>query len=164
MMSERALKRLEGTSSGSFTLDLRQWLSVIKAYENGGFAYHATMPTDSIRSFRDTVMEMKEYGFDKLCDAQWKLGNKVRGLLKQYGMTSVASDMYGPPSVVVCHTADPDIQNGRKFAERGMQIAACVPLACNEPDGFMTFRIGLFGLDKLYDVDAAVARLENVLE
>ena len=164
MMSERALKRLEDTSSGSFALDLKQWLSIMKAYENGGFAYHATMPTDSIRSFRDTIMEMKAYGFDKLSEAQWELGNKVRELLKRYGMKSVTSDMYGSPGVVVCYTADPNIQNGRKFAEQGMQIAAGVPLACNEPDGFMTFRIGLFGLDKLYDVDAAVARLEKVLE
>ena len=61
-------------------------------------------------------------------------------------------------------TADPEIQNGKKFAASGVQIAAGVPLQCDEPADFMTFRIGLFGLDKLHDVERSVSRLEEALK
>ena len=118
------------------------------------------MPTDALRAFRDTMLETKEYGFDKLCDAQWELGNRVRDILKAKGIQSVAAEGFGAPGVVVSYTGDPSIQNGSKFAAEGMQIAAGVPLACDEPEGFMTFRLGLFGLDKLYNVDGTVARLK----
>lgn len=163
MMNQRAVDRLAQTESDSFAIDLRKWHAIIQAYEDGGHAYHATMPTDALRAFRDTMLETRDYGFDRLRDAQWALGDRVRALLKAKGITSVASDGFGAPGVVVSYTADPEIQNGSKFAALGMQIAAGVPLACDEPDGFMTFRLGLFGLDKLYDVDATVARLEAVL-
>ena len=164
MLSERALARLEETSSNSFAIDLKKWYSVMQAYEGGGHAYHATMPTDALRAFRDTMIETREYGFDRLRDAQWELGGRVRALLREKGVRSVAGEGFGAPGVVVSYTADPGVQNGSKFAQQGMQIAAGVPLACDEPEGFMTFRLGLFGLDKLYDVDATVARLWRVID
>ncbi|WP_338548618.1 aminotransferase class V-fold PLP-dependent enzyme [Roseovarius phycicola] len=164
MMSERALERLESTTSNSFAIDLKKWHSIMAAYENGGHAYHATMPTDALRGFRDTMLETKEFGFEKLREAQWELGNGVRAMLADKGVTSVAAEGFGAPGVVVSYTGDPDIQNGKKFSAEGMQIAAGVPLQCNEPEGFRTFRLGLFGLDKLYDVDAAKARLQEVID
>lgn len=164
MMSARAVERLAGTASDSFAIDLKKWHDIMKIYENGGHAYHATMPTDALLDFRDTMLETREYGFDKLRDAQWALGKAVRALLADKGVHSVAADGFGAPGVVVSYTSDPDIQNGKKFAAEGMQIAAGVPLACDEPEGFMTFRLGLFGLDKLYDVDATVARLKSVID
>jgi aspartate aminotransferase-like enzyme len=85
-------------------------------------------------------------------------------MLKAKGIVSVAADGFGAPGVVVSYTSDPKIQNGSKFSALGMQIAAGVPLACDEPENFMTFRLGLFGLDKLYDVDATVARLRRVID
>ncbi len=164
MLSERAVRRMEKTQSNSFAIDLKKWHSIMQAYENGGHAYHATMPTDALRAFRDTMLETRDYGFEKLRDAQWELGNGVRALLAARGIRSVAAEGFGAPGVVVSYTDDPDIQNGKKFAAHGMQIAAGVPLQCNEPEGFRTFRLGLFGLDKLYDVPAAISRLENVLD
>ncbi len=164
MLSDRAEARLEETTSDSFAIDLKKWRQIMQAYENGGHAYHATMPTDALRAFRDTMAETQEYGFDKLRDAQWALGNGVRAMLKDKGVVSVAADGFGAPGVVVSYTSDPDIQNGKKFAALGMQIAAGVPLQCDEPEGFSTFRLGLFGLDKLYDVDGTIARLKRVLD
>lgn len=164
VMSERAIARLDETTSDSFAIDLKKWYQIMQAYENGGHAYHATMPTDALRAFRDTMIETKEYGFDKLQAAQWQLGNEVRAYLKSKGITSVAADGYGAPGVVVSYTDDPAIQNGSKFSALGMQIAAGVPLQCDEPDDFRTFRLGLFGLDKLYDVDGTMGRLTKVLD
>ncbi len=164
MMSQRAVDRMADTSADSFAVDLKKWHSIMQAYENGGHAYHATMPTDGLRAFRDTMLETKEYGFGRLKDAQWTLGNAVRKVLADKGIRSVAADGFGAPGVVVSYTDDPDIQNGSKFAAAGMQIAAGVPLQCDEPADFRTFRLGLFGLDKLYDVDATLARLVPVLD
>jgi aspartate aminotransferase-like enzyme len=164
MMSARAEARLAETKSDSFAIDLAKWYSIMKAYENGGHAYHATMPTDALRGFRDVMLESKAYGFDRLKEAQWRLGNAVRGLLAEKGFVSVAAEGFGAPGVVVCYTDDPDIQNGKKFMEQGVQIAAGVPLQCDEPADFRTFRLGLFGHDKLYDVDGTVARLKNILD
>ncbi|WP_298680368.1 aminotransferase class V-fold PLP-dependent enzyme [uncultured Lentibacter sp.] len=164
MLSERATERLEHTVSDSFAIDLKKWRDIMKAYENGGHAYHATMPTDALTAFRDTMQETKKFGFDRLETAQWELGERVRALLANKGVRSVAAEGFGAPGVVVSYTSDPDIQNGKKFAAQGMQIAAGVPLACDEPADFMTFRLGLFGLDKLYDVDATVERLKTVLD
>ena len=164
MLSKRGEDRLAATSSDSFAIDLKKWRDIMLAYENGGHAYHATMPTDALRAFRDTMLETRDYGFEKLREAQWALGNGVRAMLRDKGITSVAADGFGAPGVVVSYTSDADIQNGKKFAAEGMQIAAGVPLACDEPEGFQTFRLGLFGLDKLYDVDATLARLKTVLD
>ena len=164
MLSARAVARLGETKSDSFSIDLGKWHSIMQAYENGGHAYHATMPTDALRDFRDTMLETKEYGFGRLKEAQWQLGDAVRAMLAAKGVVSVAAEGYGAPGVVVSYTSDPDIQNGRKFMEHGMQIAAGVPLQCDEPADFRTFRLGLFGLDKLYDVDGTLARLARVLD
>jgi aspartate aminotransferase-like enzyme len=164
MMSQRAVDRLETTASSSFAIDLKKWHQIMQAYENGGHAYHATMPTDALRAFRDTIIETKEYGFERLREAQWALGDGVRQMLKERGVASVAADGFGAPGVVVSYTSDPDIQNGKKFAAAGMQIAAGVPLQVGEGAEFRTFRLGLFGLDKLYDVDGALGRLRNVLD
>lgn len=163
-LSKRARDQIEGTSSDSFAVDLKKWLSIMETYENGGHAYHATMPTDALRAFRDTMLETRKYGFERLKEAQWRLGDSVRQMLNDRGVTSVAADGFGAPGVVVSYTDDPDIQNGSKFAAQGMQIAAGVPLECDEPADFRTFRIGLFGLDKLYDVDATLARLTPVVD
>ncbi len=62
------------------------------------------------------------------------------------------------------YTNDPDVQNGKKFAENGVKIAAGVPLQCDEPADFKTFRLGLFGLDKLYDVAATTSRVRRALD
>ncbi|VCU57772.1 Serine-pyruvate aminotransferase/archaeal aspartate aminotransferase [Tritonibacter mobilis] len=164
MFSKRALARLDETTSDSFALDLKKWRAIMQAYEDGGHAYHATMPTDALRMFRDTMAETKEYGFKRLREAQWKLGNGVREMLAKKGVTSVAAEGFGAPGVVVSYTDDPQIQNGKKFADQGMQIAAGVPLAVDEPEGFMTFRLGLFGLDKLYEVNGTLSRLKTVLD
>ncbi len=164
MLSDRAETRLAETTSDSFAIDLRKWRDIMKAYEGGGHAYHATMPTDALRAFRDTMLETRDYGFDRLKSAQWALGNGVRAMLAEKGVTSVAAEGFGAPGVVVSYTDDPAIQNGSRFAALGMQIAAGVPLQCDEPDDFRTFRLGLFGLDKLYDVDATLTRLRRVID
>ena len=164
MLSERGAARLEETQSDSFAIDLKKWRQIMVAYESGGHAYHATMPTDAMLAFRDTMAETREYGFARLKEAQWQLGNGVRAMLKDKGIVSVAADGFGAPGVVVSYTTDPEIQTGRAFAAKGMQIAAGVPLQCDEPEGFMTFRLGLFGIDKLYDVEATLARLKRVVD
>ena len=164
MLSDAAIKKVESTESNSFSLDLKQWLTVMRAYENGGHAYHATMPTDSLRQFRDTINEAKEIGFDKLCDAQWELGKRIRKVLADKGIESVAAEGFEAPGVVVSYTDRDDIHKGTAFAEAGLQIAAGVPLKVGEPENFKTFRLGLFGLDKLTDVDGAVARFEKALD
>jgi len=164
MLSDRAVQRLENTQSDSFAIDLNKWHQVMKSYENGGHSYHATMPTDALKLFRDTMLETRQYGFQKLKEAQWELGNEVRKILASRGITSVAADGFGAPGVVVSYTNDPDVQNGKKFAENGVQIAAGVPLQCDEPADFKTFRLGLFGLDKLYDVAATTNRVRRALD
>jgi aspartate aminotransferase-like enzyme len=164
MLSERGVARLSETTSDSFAIDLGKWHAIMQAYLNGGHAYHATMPTDALRVFRDTMVETKQYGFKRLKEAQWRLGDGVRAMMAEKGVKPVAADGYGAPGVVVCYTDDPDVKTGKAFAAHGMQIAAGVPLQVGEPDSFSTFRIGLFGLDKLYDVDGTLARLKAVVD
>ena len=164
MLSDRARARVDATTSNSFAMDLKKWLSIMQTYEGGGHAYHATMPTDALRGFRDAMVETQHYGFEKLRENQWALGNAVRALLAGKGVRSVAAEGFGAPGVVVSYTDDPDIQNGKKFMAEGMQIAAGVPLQCDEPADFRTFRLGLFGLDKLYDVPGTLARLQAVID
>jgi len=164
MLSDAAIKKVESTESDSFSLDLKQWLTIMRAYENGGHAYHATMPTDSLRQFRDTILEAKKVGFDALCDAQWELGNRIRQVFADKGIESVAAKGFEAPGVVVVYTDRDDMHKGSAFAEAGMQIASGVPLKVGEPDNFKTFRLGLFGLDKLTDIDGAVSRFESVLD
>jgi aspartate aminotransferase-like enzyme len=164
MLSKAAVARTKATQSNSYSVDLGKWLSIMEAYEKGGHAYHTTMPTDALRDFRDTLIETQAYGFERLKAAQWEQGDRVRAALAARGVTSVAADGFGAPGVVVCYTADPEIQSGRAFAAQGVQIAAGVPLMIDEGPEYSSFRLGLFGKDKLMDVDASVARLEKVLD
>ena len=164
MLSKLAAERIENTSSNSFAMDLKKWLAIMAAYENGGHAYHATMPTDALVKLRDAMVETRQFGFEQAKAAQWKLGNAVREMLAGKGVASVAAAGFGAPGVVVSYTDDPDIQNGSKFAAAGMQIAAGVPLQVGEGPEFRTFRLGLFGLDKLNDVEGTVARLKEVVD
>lgn len=164
VLGPRAEERLAATDSNSFALDLKKWRSIMAAYEGGGHAYHATMPTDAILAMRDAMAETKAMGFDAAREAQWELGRKVRAMLEARGVKSVAAVGYQAPGVVVSFTEDPAIQNGAKFREKGVQIAAGVPLQVGEGAEFRTFRLGLFGLDKLKDVDGTLARLERAAE
>ncbi|MEK6217893.1 MULTISPECIES: aminotransferase class V-fold PLP-dependent enzyme [unclassified Psychrobacter] len=164
MLSDAAVTKVDSTESDSFSIDLKQWLNIMRAYENGGHAYHATMPTDSLRQFRDAVNEAKAIGFDKLRDAQWTLGKRIREMLEAKGVESVAAEGFKAPGVVVSYTDRDDMHKGSAFAEIGVQIAAGVPLKVGEPDNFKTFRLGLFGLDKLTDIDGTVARFETALD
>ena len=159
----RARERIESTASSSFAVDLKKWLQIMTTYENGGHAYHATMPTDALLQFRDTMLETAAYGFDKVCAEQVELGRQVREMLKAKGYRSVAAPGFEAPGVVVCHTDDPDMQNGSKMRAKGLQIAAGVPLQCDEGPEFRTFRIGLFGLDKLHNPERCVTQLETAL-
>jgi aspartate aminotransferase-like enzyme len=163
MLGERALQRIVHTTSSSFACDLRKWLEIMQAYEGGGHAYHATMPTDALLKFRDTMKETENYGFDRVKAEQLELGRRVRQLLESRGFSSVAAAGFQAPGVVVSYTRDADIQNGRKFLQQGLQIAAGVPLQCDEPADFRSFRIGLFGLDKLHNIDRTVAHLDAAL-
>ncbi|MFT4434427.1 aminotransferase class V-fold PLP-dependent enzyme [Caballeronia sp. 15715] len=164
MLSPLARERIDGTTSTSFACDLRKWLQIMEAYENGGFAYHATMPTDGLAILRDIMKETETYGFDKVRAEQLELGKRVRSLLADKGFKSVAAEGFEAPGVVVSYTDDDGIRSGKKFADAGLQIAPGVPLQCDEPEDFKTFRIGLFGLDKLQDVGGAVARLAKAVD
>ncbi len=136
----------------------------MEAYLGGGFAYHATMPTDALRTFCNAMAETRTLGFDRLSAAQWEQGNAVRAMLAARGVRPVAAEDFGAPGVVVSYTSDPDIHNGRKFAALGLQIAAGVPLMVDEGPNYRSFRIGLFGLDKLKDVPGSLARLEAAFD
>ena len=164
MMNDAALAKVNATTSNSFAVDLQKWLQIMQAYENGGHAYHATLPTDSIKYFRDMMQLAEQAGFEYLRARQIELGQKVRALLADKGLISVAAEGYQAPGVAAYNTTDDAIQNGKKFVEQGLQIAAGVPLQCDEPADYKTFRLGLFGIDKLKDVDGAVARLEKALD
>lgn len=164
MLGPLARERIDSTTSTSFACDLRKWLQIMEAYENNGFAYHATMPTDGLTILRDVMKETEAYGFDKVRAEQLELGKRVRSLLAEKGFKSVAADGFEAPGVVVCYTDDDGIRSGKKFADAGLQIAAGVPLQCDEPADFKTFRIGLFGLDKLHDVEGSVNRLAKALD
>ena len=161
MLSDKAREEVEKTTSTSFSCDLRKWLQIMETYENGGHAYHATMPTDAIKHFRDTINETAEFGFDRARDKQQELGDRVRELLNKHHFISVAAEGFHAPGVVVSYTKDQAIHNGSKFKDMGIQIAAGVPLQCDEGEDYQTFRLGLFGLDKLKNVDAAVQKLED---
>ena len=163
MLSSDAAEKINETKSTSYSCDLLKWLQIMQAYESGGHAYHATMPTDAIKHFRDTVNETAEFGFDNARKKQQELGDKVSALLERNNIISVAAKGFQAPGVVVSYTTDKEIQNGSKFKDIGMQIAPGVPLQCDEGDDYQTFRLGLFGLDKLKDVDAVVKKLEQAI-
>ena len=164
MLSERAHAAIDATSSSSFSCDLKKWLQIMQAYENGGHAYHATLPTDALTRLRQVMQETKAYGFDKVRAEQIELGAKVRALFESRGIVSVAAEGFKAPGVVVSYTQDPEIQSGRKFLAQGLQTAAGVPLQCDEPADFMSFRVGLFGLEKWQNVERTVAQLAAALD
>ncbi|WKC38116.1 aminotransferase class V-fold PLP-dependent enzyme [Ectopseudomonas chengduensis] len=164
MLSDAAQARVEATQSSSFACDLKKWLQIMQAYEQGGHAYHATMPSDALARFRDAMLEAKALGFDRVRQQQQELGDRVRALLAAHGFKSVAAKGFEAPGVVVCYTDDGQIKTGAKFAAVGLQIAAGVPLQCDEPADFQTFRLGLFGLDKLGNIGRTVMTLEQALD
>lgn len=163
MMNAVAKKKVESTTSSSFAGDLQRWLHIMEAYEQGGHAYHATMPTDALVKFHNAMKETEAYGFERIRTEQQILGQKVRALLTENGFNSVAAPGYEAPGVVVYYTDDGDIHNGKKFLQQGLQIAAGVPLQCDEAEDFRTFRLGLFGLDKVQNIERTVEILENAL-
>ncbi len=164
MLSERARLAIDGTTSTSFAADLKKWLQVMEAYENGGHTYHTTMPTDALTILRDVMEETAAYGFDKVRAEQQELGDKVRALLESKGFKSVAAEGFQAPGVVVSYTNDDGIQSSKKFVAAGLQTAAGVPLQCDERADFKSFRVGLFGLDKLHNIDRTVANLSKALD
>ena len=164
MLGERARSVIDGTTSTSFAADLKKWLQIMETYEGGGHAYHATLPTDALARTRDAMLETRDYGFERLCTEQIELGRRVRALLAGKGLRSVAADGFEAPGVIVSYTDDAGLHTGKAFLGEGIQSAAGVSLQCGEPADFKTFRIGLFGLDKLQHVDRTVANLEVALE
>jgi aspartate aminotransferase-like enzyme len=162
-LGERARERIDGTQSSSYSCDLKKWLQIMEAYESGGHLYHATLPTDSLVNLRDVMKETEAFGFEKARQAQWTLGREVRAVLTGAGFPSVAAKGFEAPGVVVSYTADADVHSGKAFRELGLQTAAGVPLMCDEPADFRTFRVGLFGLEKLRNVDRTVATLADAL-
>jgi aspartate aminotransferase-like enzyme len=163
-MSARARERIDSTTSNSFACDLKKWLQIMEAYEKGAHAYHATMPTDALAALRDVMLETENHGFAKVCAEQQALGSRVRALLVRRGFESVAAEGFQAPGVVVSYTVDPEIQSGKKFLALGLQTAAGVPLQCDEPPEFRTFRLGLFGLDKLHNPERTVQNLAQALD
>ncbi len=164
MLSERARAAIDGTTSSSFACDLKKWLQVMEAYEAGTHMYHTTMPTDALTRLREVMLETQDYGFEKVRAEQLELGHKVRALMESRGLVSVAAEGFKAPGVVVSYTTDAGMHNSKKFLALGLQTAAGVPLQCDEPADFMTFRIGLFGLEKLHNVDRSVGHLAAALD
>lgn len=164
MLSARARERIENTTSTSFACDLKKWLQIMESYEGGAHSYHTTMPTDALTRVRDVMLETKAFGFERARAAQQALGDKVRALLAHEGFKSVAAPGYEAPGVVVSYTTDPEIQSSKKFLGLGLQTAAGVPLQCDEGPDFKSWRIGLFGLDKLGDPERTVRHLEEALK
>jgi aspartate aminotransferase-like enzyme len=164
MLSDLARERIDSTQSTSYACDLRKWLQIMETYEGGAHAYHATLPTDALTLVRDVMLETRTYGFARVRDEQQRLGDAVRALLVARGFKSVAAEGFQAPGVVVSYTEDAEMQTGKKLMAQGLQIAAGVPLQCDEGADFRSFRIGLFGLDKLHDVDGTVARLAAALD
>ncbi len=162
-LSERARKKIDGTTSTSFSCDLKKWLQIMETYESGNHVYHTTMPTDALKILRNVMKETQSIGFEKLKSAQIALGTQVRNMLVAKGYPSVAAPGFQSPGVVVSYTTDPDIQSGKKFIALGLQTAAGVPLQCDEGPEFKTFRLGLFGLEKLQNIDRTVKHLEHAL-
>ncbi len=163
-LGDRAREKIEHTQSSSFAMDLKKWLQIMEAYENGGHLYHATMPTDALNILHNNMKETQALGFPTAQARQIELGTKVRALLESKDFKSVAAPGFQSPGVVVSYTSDPDIQNGKKFIQAGLQIAAGVPLQCDERADYRTFRLGLFGLEKLQNVDKTVANLKKAID
>lgn len=163
MLSERARGAIDATTSTSFAADLKKWLQIMETYEGGGHAYHTTMPTDALTRTRDVMIETRAYGFARLRDEQAEIGRRVRAMLASHGIKSVAAEGFAAPGVVVSFTDDAGLHTGKAFLAEGLQTAAGVPLMCDEAADFKTFRVGLFGLEKLGNIERSVANLERAL-
>jgi aspartate aminotransferase-like enzyme len=164
MLSERARKAIDSTTSTSYAADLKKWLTIMETYEAGAHAYHTTMPTDALTRLCEVMKETESYGYARVREEQMALGRGVRAMFESRGIASVAADGFKAPGVVVSYTSDSEVQNGKKFLAEGLQTAAGVPLMCDEPADFKTFRIGLFGLEKWHNVERTVGHLANALD
>lgn len=164
MLSPLAVERMQTSTSSSFACDLKKWHQIMQAFEDGGHAYHCTMPTDALVKFGTVIEEMKTIGFDKVCAMQQQLGDRTREMLEEKGFASVAAAGFKAPGVIVSYTSDAEIKNGSKFRAAGIQIAGGVPLMCDERDDFQTFRIGLFGIEKLQNIDRTVSDLATAID
>jgi aspartate aminotransferase-like enzyme len=164
MLSEHARQAIDSTTSTTFAMDLKKWLQVMETYESGAHMYHTTLPTDALQRLQEAMLETEAYGFAKVREEQMALGRQVRALLLEHGFPSVAAPGFEAPGVVVSYTTDPEIQSSKKFLALGLQTAAGVPLQCDEPADFRTFRMGLFGLDKWHQVPRTLQHLRDALE
>lgn len=164
MLSEAAREAVSTSTTSSFAIDLAKWMTISDGYVQGAAGYHATMPTDTIARNLEVMRETRDRGWEQTRAAQLELGARVRQVFAERNLLPVATGEYAAPGVVVVFSDDPDLRSGAHFKSAGLQIAAGVPLQCDEPETFSTFRMGLFGLDKLGDVDATVAQLERALD
>ena len=164
MLGEAARQRIDATTSTSFACDLKKWLQIMETYEGGGHAYHTTMPTDALARTAAVMRETKDRGWDTLRAQQQALGDAVRATLQRKGFRSVAAPGFQAPGVVVSYTEDDGIHSSKAFAALGLQTAAGVPLQCDEPADFRTFRVGLFGLEKWHNVARSVQHLSQALD
>jgi len=166
MMSERAQLKMETTKETSFAISLKRWSAIMDTYEAGGFGYHTTMPTDALRDFHEISVETLKIGLPQLKQDQYELGVQARAALDKRGLTSIAAPGYQAPGVLVYHspseTENPEMMN--KFKKNNLQIAMGVPWKLDEPEGMKTFRLGLFGLDKLGDINGTVDTLTSALD
>ncbi len=162
-MSQLAREKMESTTSSSFACDLKKWTQITEAYATTSFVYHATLPTDGLKILRDVMLETRSIGFAKLKSAQSELGSKIRQVLIDKNYPSVAGAGFQAPCVIVSYTTDPEIQSGKKFIEQGLQTAAGVPLQCDEGPDYRSFRLGLFGIDKLLHVNRTVTKFQEAL-
>ena len=164
MLNKNAREMIEKTTSSSYSCNLHKWLTVMESYEDNNYTYHTTLPTDGLKNFRANILEIKKIGYQKITDLQIQLGQKMRKLTEDFGYVSVAANGYKAPTVIVNYTTEEDIKSGKKFADLGVQIAAGMPLEIGEPSDFMSFRIGLFGIDKLLNIDRTVENFKIALE
>jgi len=163
MLSERARAAIDQTVSSSYACDLKKWLQVVETYESGSHVYHTTMPTDALIRLRDVMQETRNCGFEQTRQQQEDLGRRARQLIEGYGYPSVAAEGFKAPCVVVSYTTDPEIQTGKKFIALGLQTASGVPLQCDEKADFRSWRVGLFGLEKLQNPDRTLGHLRLAL-
>lgn len=166
MMSERARDVMNESTETSFSISLKRWSAIMDTYEKGGFGYHTTMPTDALRDFHQISVETMKFGIPELKAAQNKLGKDARNVLNSKGLTSVAAEGFQAPGVLVYYSPN-EVENPAmmaKFKSQGLQIAMGVPWRIDEPEGLKTFRIGLFGLDKMGNIPDTLKTMEDALD
>jgi len=162
LMNDKAKAICSATTSTSFACSLNKWCDVMEAYEKGGFMYYTTLPTDALMAFRQVMLETRDtIGFQAAKEAALKLGTLVRAAMSRSGLPSAAAPGFESPTVVVCYAKSADMV--ARFKANGLQIAGGVPFKCDEPANIMTFRIGLFGIDKLRNVERTAKTFEDAL-